>query len=232
MSSVIRVLKGIFRHTDMIDTMYMVIGSIGAICMGFSQPFAEIIYGQVLDTFNNDSDFSSAIINLCFWFIGLGCLNICCGVIQVTCWSIAGERQAQRRREEYVRSILRQEISWFDNQGAGRLITDVASHCEMIREGFGRKLGEVIMYSTQFFASYGIGFYLSWELTAVLMTAMPIMGLSGFLLVAATDEYVTKSSEQYAKAGAIASEVESMLCLTISSNQDCYYDVVNKFLLT
>lgn len=44
----------------------------------------------------------------------------------MTLWSIAGERQTQKLREMYVRSVLAQEIGWFDTAGATELSTKVA----------------------------------------------------------------------------------------------------------
>lgn len=49
---------------------------------------------------------------LIFIYIGLGAFAI--GWAMFACWIIAGERQSIACRREYLKSLLRQEIGWFD----------------------------------------------------------------------------------------------------------------------
>jgi len=39
-------------------------------------------------------------------------------------WTIVGEKQAIKCRKEYFRSLLRQDIAWFDMQKQAALATD------------------------------------------------------------------------------------------------------------
>ncbi len=72
---------------------------------------------------------SEAMKPLIYYYIIIGCLNILFSWIAWTCWIIAAERQVRRIRYKLFRSILRQEIGWFDVHNAGelsnRLINDL-----------------------------------------------------------------------------------------------------------
>jgi ATP-binding cassette subfamily B (MDR/TAP) protein 1 len=92
---------------------------------------------------------------------------------------VAGERQAQKFRAKYVNAILSQEIGWFDSCGAGELSTRVAEITGKIQDGTGRKIGDLLQYTTQFVFSYAAAFYLSWKLTLVLLAALPLIAGSG-----------------------------------------------------
>ena len=78
-----------------------------------------------------------------------------------------------------MNAILSQEIGWFDTCGAGELATRVAELCGKIQDGTGRKIGDLIQYTTQLVASYVVAFYLCWQLTIVLIAAFPLIAGSG-----------------------------------------------------
>ncbi len=99
--------------------------------------------------------------------------------MQVYGWSSAGESQTQKFREKYVNAILSQEIGWFDTCGAGELSTRVAELVGKIQDGMGRKVGDLVQYITQIVASYGVAFYLCWQLTIVLIAAFPLIAAAG-----------------------------------------------------
>jgi ATP-binding cassette subfamily B (MDR/TAP) protein 1 len=40
---------------------------------------------------------------------------------QLACWNLSGERQTDRIRRSYLRAVLRQEIGWFDKEGANEV---------------------------------------------------------------------------------------------------------------
>lgn len=109
------------------DVFLMVLGTIGAAGVGIAVPIFNILFGKILDALNTNPDsFSTSIDTLCIDFVILAIVNLFCGWMQVTCWSIAGERQTQSFKEKYVQSILGQEIGWFDQCGASELATKVA----------------------------------------------------------------------------------------------------------
>lgn len=51
-------------------------------------------------------------IMLKFIYIGVG--SFVAGWLMFACWMIAGERQSIACRKAYLKSLLRQEIGWFD----------------------------------------------------------------------------------------------------------------------
>jgi ABC-type bacteriocin/lantibiotic exporter with double-glycine peptidase domain len=58
----------------------------------------------------------------------------------------------------------------------------------------------------QFIASFGVAFYSSWQLTIVLIAAVPLYTISGAYMISAVTESTNKAHEQYAKAGGLATE--------------------------
>lgn len=91
----------------------MVVGSIAALGMGVALPSFSYIWGKMTDSFaKQDMVEASKSTLLTFIWVGLGAFGA--GWLMFACWMIAGERQAIACRKAYLRSLLRQEVGWFD----------------------------------------------------------------------------------------------------------------------
>ena len=56
-----------------------------------------------------------------FFYIAAGAF--CLAWLMYACWMIAGERQAIKCRKSYLKSLLAQEIGWFDMINQSELST-------------------------------------------------------------------------------------------------------------
>jgi len=60
---------------------------------------------------------------------------------EVTCWTIAGERQAARITALYLKAILRQDIAYFDMEmSTGQVIERMAGDTFLIQDAIGEKV--------------------------------------------------------------------------------------------
>ena len=161
----------------------------------------------MLDALNADpTSFARQINDIALIFVITGGINIFSGMMQVSCWTLAGERMSQKFRENYVTSILKQEIGWFDTVGVNELSTKVADLSGKVQDGTTRKVGDLTQYLSQFIASFAVGLYLCWPLTVVLLAAFPLIGGAGAFMIGAITEAVNNAGENYAAAGGVASE--------------------------
>lgn len=200
-------LGELFQYAETYDVALMFTGAIGGLVTGFSIPFFNVIFGEMLDTLNSDpTQFATKINDISLIFVATGAVNIISGLMQVTLWTHAGERMTQRYREEYVSAILRQEMGWFDVNSASELSTKVSEQSGKVQDGITRKAGDLFQYLGQFFAAFGVGIYLCWQLTVVLLAAFPLIGFAGTFMINAITSAVNNSSENYAAAGGLATE--------------------------
>jgi len=197
----------LFMYADKIDICMMTAGSIGGLLTGFALPLFNVIFGEMLDALNSDpGSFSRRINSISVIFVLVGVGNIASGMMQVVFWTKAGENMSQKFREAYVTAILRQEIGWFDSNGAGELPTKVADLSGRMQDGLSRKVGDLFQYFGQFLASFGVGLYLCWSLTVVLLAAFPLIGAAGAFMINSISSAVNDVSENYAAAGGVATE--------------------------
>ena len=111
----------------------MVIGTIFAMGNGVAQPCSFLVFGELIGKFISHAkvgNFTSNPINIqkemetfaaYYSYIGLG--TIVCGYVQTAFWSLASVRQAHRIRTNCFKSIMQQEIGWFDTTDSGELST-------------------------------------------------------------------------------------------------------------
>ena len=90
---------------------------ITALITSSSSSVSTIINFQCL----SDADFTSMVDILVIGFVGLGVAGFILGFIQVSTFSLAAMRQTHRIRKRFYRSILRQNVAWFDENKAGEL---------------------------------------------------------------------------------------------------------------
>lgn len=61
--------------------------------------------------------------------------------LEVACWMVTGERQAAKIRALYLKSILQQEIAYFDKEvSTGEVIGRMSGDTIVIQEAMGEKV--------------------------------------------------------------------------------------------
>ena len=69
----------------------------------------------------SNTDFINRLDIFIIAFASLGAASVILGFIQVSTFSLAAMRQTNRIRKRFYRSILRQNVAWFDENKAGEL---------------------------------------------------------------------------------------------------------------
>lgn len=60
---------------------------------------------------------------------------------EMACWMVTGERQASRIRSLYLKTILRQDIGFFDKEtNTGEIVGRMSGDTVLIQEALGEKV--------------------------------------------------------------------------------------------
>ena len=60
---------------------------------------------------------------------------------EMTCWMVTGERQAARIRSLYLKTILRQDIAFFDKEAStGEIVGRMSGDTVLIQDALGEKV--------------------------------------------------------------------------------------------
>jgi len=68
-------------------------------------------------------------------------LKLFCCLSEVACWMVTGERQAARIRGTYLKTILRQDVAFFDKEtNTGEVVGRMSGDTVLIQDAMGEKV--------------------------------------------------------------------------------------------
>ncbi|KAK9934149.1 hypothetical protein M0R45_021303 [Rubus argutus] len=173
----------LFSFADSMDYLLMSVGTISAIGNGLCMPLMTIIMGDVINSFGesgNNKQVVDAVSKVALKFVYLALGAAAASFLQMSCWMITGERQAARIRCLYLKTILRQDVSFFDKEtNTGEIIGRMSGDTVLIQDAMGEKVGNFIQLVATFFGGFVIAFIKGWLLTLVMLSSIPALVFSG-----------------------------------------------------
>lgn len=204
----------LFRYATRSDYVVMSVAGICAIAGGATLPVMNLVVASIAGNFSKyykgqTSNFASEMRRLTLYLVYLAIAQLFTISITVLGFTMTGERITRRIRREYLASLLRQNMAYFDKIGAGEITTRITSDMNMVQDGISEKLGMTIKGISIFVAAYVVGFVVSWQLTLTLTATVVAIsgtlgGLSRFVI-----RWSRKSLACYAEGGGLAEEVLS-----------------------
>ncbi|KZV17797.1 ABC transporter B family member 15-like [Dorcoceras hygrometricum] len=161
---------GMFRCADGVDKFLMFLGILGSIAEGFASPITMYTLSGAIDEFGKgDQSITTSVVNK----YGLGLLYIAIGIgfscfIEGFCWTKTAERQTSRIRIEYLKSILRQEVGFFDKQDESftsfQVVSNISSDAHSIQDVIASKIPNSLAQFCSLLFGLLVAFLLSWRL--------------------------------------------------------------------
>ncbi|KAL8506135.1 hypothetical protein ACS0TY_017119 [Phlomoides rotata] len=210
--------NGIFRYADGVDKLLMFFGTLGSLGDGLQIPLMMFVLSDVINEYGSlNTGISLRVVDkyalrLLYVAIGVGLSAF----IEGLCWARTAERQTSRMRIEYLKSVLKQEVGFFDAQAADssatyQVVTTISSDSNSIQVTIGEKIPDCIAYIGSFFFCLIFAFTLSWRLTLAaipftLMFIIPALGFGKMMM-----DVAMKTIESYAVAGTVAEQAISSI---------------------
>ena len=114
---------------------------------------------------------------------------------------ITGERQAARIRNLYLRTILRQEIAFFDQHtNTGEVVGRMSGDTVLIQDAMGEKVGKFIQLLVTFVGGFAVAFAQGWLLTLVMLATIPPLVLAGAVMSNVVARMASLGQAAYAEA--------------------------------
>ncbi|KAL5227561.1 hypothetical protein ABZP36_015826 [Zizania latifolia] len=214
-------LLGMFRYADRLDVLLMVVGTVGAAGNGMSEPLMTVFFGNVINSFgqNGSGTILRSVTKVVLNFVYLGIGTSVASFLQVSCWTVAGERQAARIRSLYLKAVLRQDIAFFDTEmTTGEAVSRMSSDTLLIQDALGEKAGKLIQLSSAFIGGFIIAFTRGWLLTLVMLTSLPVIALAGAVSAQLLSRVSSKRQTSYSDAGDTVEQTIGSIRTVVSFN--------------
>ncbi|TIC63364.1 P-loop containing nucleoside triphosphate hydrolase protein [Wallemia mellicola] len=216
----------LWKYSNGLEKFINLVALVAAIGAGTGLPLMTIVLRDFTDSFvefgsaiqssqaNIDeitqkfkTDTNSTAIYFIYIAVGVAVLTY----IFLSAFVITGETVAGTVRKEYFKSILHQDISYFDNIGAGEIVDRIQAQTLLLQDGISQKVPLVIMSCSTFIAAFVIGFILEWRLTLVTAAIFPVIMIVGTASEMFSSKYQSRALEGQSKASSIAEEALSSI---------------------
>ncbi|CBI16826.3 unnamed protein product, partial [Vitis vinifera] len=221
---------GMFRYANGIDMLLMLLGTLGSIGDGLMSPLTMLVLSDVINKYGDvDPSFSIQVVDkvrldYCLLFTALTLAVLCC-YWKGICWTRTSERQTSRMRMEYLKSVLRQEVGFFDKQAASsttfQVISTISSDAHSIQDVISEKIPNCLAHLSSFIFCLIVAFFLSWRLAVAalpfsLMFIIPGVGFGKLMM-----NLGMKMKVAYGVAGEIAEQAISSVRTVYSYAGEC-----------
>ncbi|KAL4814754.1 ABC transporter type 1, transmembrane domain-containing protein [Aspergillus spinulosporus] len=132
----------LYRYATRIDKVVLIIASLAAIIGGALMPLMTVLFGGLAGTFRSfllgdisDNDFTSELARFSLYFLYLAIGEFVMIYLATVGFVYAGQNITSRIREQFLAAILRQNIAFFDELGAGEITTRITADTNLIQEG-------------------------------------------------------------------------------------------------
>ncbi|KAL5459997.1 hypothetical protein EMCRGX_G033404 [Ephydatia muelleri] len=141
--------------------------------------------------------------------LGLYCVQSLGTLFYIYLLSVVGERFALRLRTHLFRSLIEQDISFFDDHKTGELVNRLSADVQDFKSSFKEVISQGLRSFTQTVGCVGSLFFISPQMTAVVGVSLPLMIAVGSVLGHVLRRWSRDAQEQVSVATGVADEALS-----------------------
>ena len=206
--TLIKVVAGFNRS----DKFLMYAGLVWSIIAGGGNPAQSVFFAKSITALTlppsrygqlrHDADFWAAM------YFMLAIVVFIAMVASGWTFGYCAERLIHRARDQAFRTMLRQEIAWFDREenSAGALTSFLSTQTTFLAGISGVTLGTILMVSTTLVASIIVGTAIGWKLALVCISIIPLLLACGYLRFFMLAQFARRSKKAYEGSASYACE--------------------------
>ena len=124
-------------------------------------------------------------------------------------FTLSGERIVLRLRQRLYETILKQDVSFFDFNRTGDLMSRLASDCTTLQNTVSVNVSQGLRNLGQVIGGFGFMFYTSWKLSTMMLILIPPVALSAALFGKRIRKFSKEFQATIADASVVAEETIS-----------------------
>lgn len=196
---------------------WLVAGLLFSILAGGGQPTQAFLYAKAIGSLSlPPSQYAKLRTDANFW----GLMFFVVGIVQFFTFSTHGiafafcsERLIRKARSQAFRTMLRQDINFFDKEenSTGALTSFLSTETKHLSGISGQTLGTILMTSTTLIAAIVIALSFGWKLALVCISVVPILLACGFYRFYMLAAFQQRSKSAYEGSASYACEATSAI---------------------
>lgn len=203
----------VWSYAEPIDHLLRVCGFIAACGAGSALPLMTIVFGNLVNDFNDFGSGSSSTTEMyanishnALYFLYLFIAKFVLVFINTTCFRITAIRATKALRRDFISALIRQDIAYFDNCSPGTVATTISNNADIVENGLGEKVGVAFQALAMLISAFIVAFTQQWKLTLVTATTLPLAVIVVGVTVAIDAKLEAKILKIYGQAGGLAEE--------------------------
>jgi ATP-binding cassette subfamily B (MDR/TAP) protein 1 len=199
------------------EMKYMLIGLVASIIGGGGYPTQAVLFAKSITALSEPpSQYAKLRKDAEFWsgmYLMLAVVQLLAYMVQGVAFAYCAEKLVHRVRDRAFRTMLRQDIAFFDKEEntTGALTSFLSTETTHLAGMSGVTLGTLLTVSTTLIASCAVGLSVGWKLALVCISTIPILLCCGFLRFWMLAQFQRRSKAAYEKSGSFACEATAAI---------------------
>lgn len=191
---------------------FMVLGLFFSVISGGGQPTQAVFFSKAVVALSQPLEFADQIrSDINFWalmYLMLGLVNMLAMMILQVSFAFCSERLIHRARDLAFRTMLRQDISFFDKEenSTGALTAFLSTETTHLAAISGATLGTLLTCITTVVGACAVALAIGWKLALVCISTLPVLLGCGFFRFYMLANFQSRSKKAYESSASYACE--------------------------
>jgi len=199
------------------ETWLMLVGLFWSIIAGGGNPTQAVFFAKSIVALSlPPSMFNQLRHDVNFWslmYLMLAIVEIIAFSLQGIAFAICSERLVHRARDQAFRTMLRQDIAFFDKEenSAGALTSFLSTETTHLAGMSGTTLGTILVVTTTLVAAIALSCAIGWKLALVCTATIPILLACGFFRFWMLANFQNRAKKAYEASASYACEATAAI---------------------
>ena len=195
----------------------MLVGLFASIIAGGGQPTQSVFFAKAIVALSRPpsqyAELRHDINYWCWMYLMLGFVMFIAFSVSGIAFAYCSEKLVYRARDSAFRSMLRQDISFYDKDEntAGALTSFLSTQTNSIAGLSGTTLGTILNVTTTLVTAFTLSLIIGWKLALVAIATVPVLIGCGFFRFWVLLRFADRSKKSYANSASYACEATSAI---------------------
>ncbi|KAH9295405.1 hypothetical protein KI387_038993 [Taxus chinensis] len=203
---------------------FALLGAMGSMFSGLISPTFSIVMSNMIEVFyyTDDKEMERKTKTYIFIYIGAGLYAIVAYLSQHYFFGIVGENLTTRVRKMMLAAILRNEVSWFDEEenNSSQIASRLAADATNVKSSIAERISVILQSTTSLLTSFIVAFIVEWRMALLILATFPLLVFANFVQQLSLKGFAGDTAKAHARASMVAGEAVSNIRTVAAFNAE------------